>query len=66
MEKLTKLHEMLCDELTRRLKDGESLTASELNVIRQFLKDNNVDAIPAEGSALENVIQNLPDHFFKQ
>jgi hypothetical protein len=67
-KKLSKLHEMLCDELLKRLKGGEDqepLSASELNVIRQFLKDNNIDGLPAEGSALGEVVKSLPERFFQ-
>ena len=69
-EKLSKLHDLLCDELLDRLKNGEvedgevkPAKASTLNVIRQFLKDNNVDALPAEGSHLGNLLADLPPEF---
>lgn len=70
-KKLSKLHELLADELTNRIVNGETTDdgvvvpakASTLNVIRQFLKDNNVDAIPAEGSALSGLIDSLPEDF---
>ena len=48
---LSELH----GEFARKLKDilhapvpegGEGISASHLNVIRQFLKDNNIDALP--------------------
>lgn len=44
-------------------------TASTLNVIRQFLKDNNVDALPADGSPLSDLLGTIPqfdDEFGKR
>lgn len=34
--------------------------AAILNVARQFLKDNNIDAVPAEGSPLAELAEKLP------
>lgn len=39
------LHLELTRDLLRRIKSGEA-TASELNVARQMLKDNGIDAFP--------------------
>ena len=33
----------------------------DLNVARQFLKDNGIDALPAEGSPLSELVGTLPD-----
>lgn len=63
--KLSKLHEMLCDKLTELLANPE-ITASELNVIRQFLKDNNIDALPRDDSPLGEVLKGLPQEFFSK
>lgn len=63
-KKLKSLHEMLCDELVKRLKGDEPLSASELNVIRQFLKDNNIDSIPNGDNPLSHVLESLPEKFF--
>jgi len=57
---LIDLHELLAEELTNRLKSGECSSA-ELNVIRQFLKDNGIDAHPAEGSPIAELLQELPE-----
>ena len=66
-----KLHQMLAEEFARMLTDpGEDgVTHQELNVIRQFLKDNDVNtlallgdsAFMAEGTPLRTVFDNLPD-----
>ena len=63
-ETLAKIHELLATEMQGRLErgsvvrnaDGElveaSITAAEMNVIRQFLKDNGVDkASDPEGAS---------------
>ncbi len=78
-ETLDKIHELLASELVSRLEHGSvvrdkegnlveaSVTAAELNVIRQFLKDNGIDRVPksgAEDDALNRLInaaeQNIP------
>ena len=41
-EKLKELHEVLATELLKRVKDPDAKSA-DLNVARQFLKDNNID-----------------------
>jgi len=45
-------------------KDGNSYrrkpNAAELNVIRQMLKDNGVEALAAPGTALDSIANNLP------
>ena len=64
-DKLSKLHEMLCDELTRRLQAGEDLSPADLNVIRQFLKDNNVDALATDDSPLAEVLKSLPAEYLQ-
>jgi hypothetical protein len=58
-EKLKELHEKLCEVLLDKIKSPE-VTASELNVARQLLKDNGIDAIPVEGSPLKSLLDELP------
>ena len=58
-EKLKELHEVLANELLKRVKDPDAKSA-DLNVARQFLKDNNIDAIPVEDSPLQKLIEELP------
>lgn len=57
--KLKELHEVLADELLKRVKDPDA-KSSDLNVARQFLKDNNIDAVPAKDSPLEQLMNELP------
>ena len=45
------LHQVLAEELLARVQTGEA-TASELNVARQFLKDN-----PETAAAIEKVLR---------
>ena len=58
-EKLKELHEVLATELLKRVKDPDAKSA-DLNVARQFLKDNNVDAVPTDDSPLKKLIEELP------
>lgn len=56
---LDSLHTGLAEELLDRIRSGEA-TASDLNVARQFLKDNGIDSIPKKGSPLDNLASSLP------
>ena len=58
-DKLKELHEVLATELLKRVKDPEAKSA-DLNAARQFLKDNNIDAVPVEDSPLQKLIEELP------
>jgi len=58
-EKLKELHEVLATELLKRVSDPDAKSA-DLNVARQFLKDNNIDAVPTEDSPLQKLIEELP------
>ena len=58
-EKLKELHGVLANKLLERVKDPE-VTSSDLNVARQFLKDNNIDAVPTQDSPLQKLIEELP------
>mgnify|MGYP003148224323 CR=1 FL=1 len=58
-EKLSSLFDLVCDDLTSRIVSGEA-TSSDLNVSRQFLKDNGVTATPAEDSPLNGLVNALP------
>ena len=56
---LEDLHKTLAQELLDRIKSGEE-KASILNVARQFLKDNGIEAIPVADSPLKSLIDELP------
>ena len=58
-KKLKELHAVLAEKLLEKVKDPEC-KASFLNVARQFLKDNGIDAIPTEGSTLQRLTDELP------
>ena len=58
-KKLKELHEVLAEKLLEKVKSSDA-TASELNVARQFLRDNGIDAVPTEGSTLQRLADELP------
>jgi len=65
---LEALHGALADEFLRRIREGTA-TAADLSAARQFLKDNGIDAVPKQGSPINNLMANLPfeatdDHTF--
>ena len=53
------LHSELGMKLLERIRDPE-VKASDLNVARQFLKDNDITAIPADNNALAQLLEELP------
>ena len=70
---LQALFDSLADTMRDALENGKAVVdkdtgeivrvtpdASTLNVIRQFLKDNNVDAVAAKGSPLDKLAGSLP------
>lgn len=58
-KKLSELHEVLATILLERIRDPECKSA-ELNVARQFLKDNDITAIPTDENALAQLLEDLP------
>ena len=68
-ELLGMLHDSLASDLLRRFKEAKEnpndldkqLSPQELNQVRQFLKDNDITAIPAKGSALDQLAEQMPD-----
>ena len=58
-KKLKELHAVLAEKLLKLVKDPEC-KSSDLNIARQFLRDNNIDCIPVEGSSLQNLVDELP------
>ena len=57
--KLRELHGILAEKLLEKVKDPECKSA-DLNVARQFLRDNGIDAVPTEGSPLQKLADELP------
>ena len=58
-ETLKELHKRLAERLLDRIKQDD-VKASDLNVARQFLRDNNIDCVPVEGSPLQQLADELP------
>lgn len=56
---LSKLHEALASHLMAKLESGE-VTASDLNVVRQFLKDNGVNCDPEVLQPMGDALADLP------
>jgi len=57
--KLQELHNILAEKLLERVRDPD-VKSSDLNVSRQFLRDNNIDAVPVKDSSLEKLMNELP------
>ena len=57
---LEQLHLVLAQALLDKVKSGDA-KAGDLNVARQFLKDNGVECIPVEKNPMEELMLNLPD-----
>ena len=60
IEKLNNLHSALTETLLDKVTSGDA-KAGDLNVARQFLKDNGVECIPVEKNPMEELMLNLPD-----
>tara|TARA_R100000234_G_C4896912_1_gene133929 strand:+ start:362 stop:574 length:213 start_codon:yes stop_codon:yes gene_type:complete len=58
-DKLQQLHSLLAEQLLKRISNPE-VKASDLNVARQFLKDNNIDTIPVDNNPLQKLVEELP------
>lgn len=56
---LEALHNALAIALADRIKSGEA-TPADLNVARQFLKDNNISVVPRPNTPMGDLIANLP------
>ena len=58
-DKLLELHSILAEQLLKKVK-AEYVKASDLNVARQFLRDNGIDAVPTDDSPLQKLIDEMP------
>jgi hypothetical protein len=59
-ELLADLHDGLARHLKEKLQEG-IITTGELNILRQFLKDNAISAQPAEGTPFGDLVAAVPD-----
>ena len=57
---LKTIHYELAKHILDLIKSGEA-KAGDLNVARQFLKDNVIECIPVENNPIEDLMTNLPD-----
>jgi hypothetical protein len=60
LELLKTIHYELAKHILDLIKSGEA-KAGDLNVARQFLKDNGIECIPVENNPIEDLMTNLPD-----
>ena len=58
-KKLKELHAVLAEKLLNKVRDPEA-KASDLNVARQFLKDNGIESLPVDNSPLRDLMKELP------
>jgi hypothetical protein len=66
-ESLEALHTAIAKKLIESIDTippGEKGLAALLNVARQFVKDNGIEALPAEGSPLSRLSKRLEDFPF--
>lgn len=57
---LASLHGVLAETMMQRLMSGEA-TPSDLNAIRQFLKDNGINTFGEEDEKIKNLSDQLPE-----
>ena len=60
LEILNTMHYELAKFLVDKIKTGEA-KAGDLNVARQFLKDNGIECLPVEKNPMQELMENLPD-----
>lgn len=56
---LERLHDLLTTSLIEKIESGEA-TAADFGVARQLLKDNNINAVPAQGTPILRLSQTMP------
>lgn len=59
IEELNDLHSLVAKSLAEKIRTGE-FTAADLNVARQFLKDNGVEQAALPGTPLANLAASVP------
>jgi len=58
-DKLRDLHAILAEKLLEKVKDPD-VKSADLNVARQFLRDNGIDAVPTDDNPLGRLIDKMP------
>ena len=58
-KKLTELHNLLAEKLLDKVKDPDCKSA-DLNVARQFLKDNGIEGLPVDNTPFKDLVDELP------
>lgn len=54
------LHTIVCNALAAKIQSGEC-NASDMKNAIEFLKNNGINGVPAPGSALQDLIETLPE-----
>ncbi|GAA0687657.1 hypothetical protein ISN75_14185 [Dyella marensis] len=66
-EALNALHTAIAEKLTESIEAmpaGEKGLAAILNVARQFVKDNGIEALPSPGSPMSKLTNKLSEYPF--
>ena len=58
-KQLEELHSELTQKLLEKIRSYE-VSSSELNVCRQFLKDNGIESLAVDNSPLRSLVDELP------
>jgi hypothetical protein len=58
-DKLRDLHAILAEKLLEKVQDPD-VKSADLNVARQFLRDNGIDAVPTDDNPLGRLIDEMP------
>lgn len=56
---LEAIHSALAQELLQKIQNGDA-TPSDLNVARQFLRDNGIDCAPTASEPMLNLAKIMP------
>jgi len=54
------LHAGLAELLREKLVEG-TISVSEMGILRQFLKDNQITAVPVEGTPFGELVSSVPN-----
>jgi hypothetical protein len=60
---MAELHGELAKVMKARLANPEAVSSADMSVIRQFLKDNGINADGTKDPAMRDLADDLPDHF---